>query len=250
VKLATLHAVEVLRRERSGSSLPVVVRVADGSTWFTKLAGSAQGILPLVAELIVAELIDAIGLAVPARAIITVPPAIASVDHNDELRDLLDASVGINVGFAMLDDARNVTRPEYERVPLDIAASVLWLDTLVQNFDRTPANPNMMVRRGRYWLIDHGATLPVHHDWSRLTEETPRQPYAIDQHLFGWAAPVLSLTHDEMRPRVTRDVIDAAVDVVPSQWLAPTATESQRRRALYAAYLWKRLRWMDELQRS
>lgn len=243
-----LQAVEVLRRERSGSSLPVVVRVADGTSWFTKLAGSAQGVLPLVAELIVAELIDAMGLAVPARAIITVPPAIASVDQNDELRDLLDASVGMNVGFAVLDDARNLTRPEYERVPLDVAASVLWLDTLVQNYDRSPANPNIMVRRGRYWLIDHGATLPVHHDWSRLTEDTPRQPYAVGQHVFGWAAPVLSITHHEMRDRVTRDVLGAAVNVVPTEWLAQTAADAPRRRAMYAAYLWKRLRWMDELE--
>ncbi|MCC6243467.1 MAG: hypothetical protein IT353_11540 [Gemmatimonadaceae bacterium] len=248
MSLAMVHAVEVLRRERSGSSLPVIVRATDGTEWFTKLAGSAQGVLPLVAELIVAEIADTLGLLVPARALVTIPPAIPSVDQNDELRDLLDASVGTNVGFAVLEQARNLTRAEYERVPLDVAASVLWLDMLVQNHDRTPANPNMMVRRGRYWLIDHGATLPVHHDWERLTEDTPRQPYAIDHHLLGWAAPVLSLTHQAMRPLVTREVLEAAVRDVPDVWMAENVADAPRRRVLYAAYLWKRLRWMDALE--
>jgi hypothetical protein len=39
--LARVSATRVVRRERSGSSSPVIVESTDG-TWFTKLRGAAQ----------------------------------------------------------------------------------------------------------------------------------------------------------------------------------------------------------------
>ena len=244
--LARVSATRVVRRERSGSSSPVIVESTDG-TWFTKLRGAAQGIAPLIAELIVAELADTLSLAVPARGLIDVPRGIPSNDVNDELRDLLDASAGLNVGFRVLEAARNLTRPEYERVPLDVAVSILWLDLFVQNLDRSPANPNVMVRRGTYWLIDHGAALSFHHDWSRVHEQSAREPYDIAGHVFGWTAPVLPSIHDTLATRITRECLADAVAVVPDEYLAVEGGDLPRRRAMYAAWLWKRRQWMDEL---
>lgn len=242
----SVHAARVVRRERSGSSSPVVVTTTDGE-WFTKLRGAAQGVAPLVAEIIVAELAEAIGLPVPARVLVTVPADIPSDDANDELRDLLTASVGINVGFALLEAARNLTRAEYERVPLDVAATVLWLDMLVQNLDRSPANPNVMVRRGTYWLIDHGAALPFQHDWSTVREDSAQRPYAIANHVFSWAEPVLAAAHQLVSGRVTREVLERAVHYVPEEYLMGSHGGVPRRRAMYVAYLWKRLQWMHAL---
>ena len=241
--LPVVNATHVVRRERSGSSSPVVVESADGM-WFTKLRGAAQGVSTLVAELIVAELAEHLGLSVPARALVELPRDVSSSDVNDELRQLLDASVGVNVGFALLENARNLERQEVERVPLEVAASVLWLDMLVQNFDRTPANPNIMVRRGTYWLIDHGATLPFQHDWSSVREESAQRPYNIPSHLFGFAAPVLSLAHDMNARRITRDAINESIVVVPEEFLSVFGGDVARRRAMYGAFLWKRLQWM------
>lgn len=243
--LSTVQATRIVRRERSGSSSPVIVESSTGA-WFTKLRGAAQGVAPLVAELIVAELAEALSLAVPARALIALPPDIPSDDVNDELRDLLDRSAGLNVGFHLLEAARNLTRVEFERVPLDVAASVLWLDMLVQNLDRTPANPNMMVRRGTYWLIDHGAALSFHHDWGAVHEYSARQPYDLQGHVFGWAAPVLAAVHESLGVRATRALFNRAVSVVPDEYLAGTGVDVSRRRAAYAAWLWKRRQWMDE----
>ncbi|MBL0173498.1 MAG: hypothetical protein IPP90_22960 [Gemmatimonadaceae bacterium] len=241
--MRTVQAMHVVRRERHGSSSPVVVETTDG-LWFTKLRGAAQGIPALIAELIVAELADRLSLAVPARAMVTLPPRVPSADVSDELRDLLDASVGVNVGFEFLEAARNLTRPEYERVPLEVAASVLWLDVLVQNLDRSPSNPNIMVRRGTYWLIDHGAALPFHHDWSAVREDSAHRPYDIAGHVFGWAEPVLSAAHEMLMPRCARADLDAVVAVVPETLLDVFGGDVARRRAMYVSYLWKRLHWM------
>src|SRR6478672_8200957 len=43
------------------------------------------------------------------------------------------------------------------------AAEVLWLDSLLQNVDRTANNPNLLVWHGQVWLIDHGAAIYAHH---------------------------------------------------------------------------------------
>jgi hypothetical protein len=236
-------AQRVLRRERSGSSSPVVVQT-ESDDQFVKLRGAAQGPAALVAELIVADFAEMLGLAVPTRSLVDLPAAVPSEDVNDELRDLLDASVGENVGFAVLDGARNLTRPEYERVPLDIAASVLWLDILTQNLDRSPANPNVMVRKGVYWLIDHGAALSFQHDWSAVREETPHRVYDIARHVFGWAVPVLADAHAPLSLRITRDAIAHAVSRVPASLFVPTPVDVARHRAMYVAYLWKRAQWM------
>ena len=244
--LPVVHATRVVRRERHGSSSPVVVECADGM-WFTKLRGAAQGVPTLIAEVIVAELAERLSLSTPARSLVEIPADIPSDDVNDELRQLLDASVGTNVGFALLENARNLERQEADRVPLEVAAAVLWLDMLVQNLDRTPANPNIMVRRGTYWLIDHGATLPFQHDWSSVREESAQRPYNIAGHLFGFAAPVLSLAHDLLTPRLTREVIAESIAVVPEEFLAVFGGDVARRRAMYGAFLWKRLQWMAGL---
>ncbi|HEY0931435.1 MAG TPA: HipA family kinase, partial [Gemmatimonas sp.] len=168
----------VRRRERKGSSSPVVADTTGGVR-FVKLHGASQGAAPLVAEFIVGALGDALGLSVPTRHLVELPHAVPSDDQNDELRDLLDASVGTNLAFEWLEGARDLSASEFTTANLVVASRVLWLDMLVQNLDRTPRNANLMMRRGTIWLIDHGACLPFQHDWSAVTESHPARPYDV-----------------------------------------------------------------------
>lgn len=238
-------AERIVRADRRGSSWPVVAET-DAGTLFTKLRGAAQGTSALVAEIIVAEIARTVGLHVPAWCIVHIPAAVPSDDPNDELRDLLDRSTGDNVGFEFLDGARDVQASEAPSIDPDFAARVLWLDTLVQNVDRTKHNVNLMVRRGRYWLIDHGIALPFHHDWSKVTETSPLRPYDASRHLFAAAAAQLAAVSEELAPRLTREELTAAVGAVPESLLPKLApSEVERRRAGYVAFLWKRLRWMQ-----
>lgn len=233
----------VHRRERKGSSSPVVAETTDGMR-FVKLHGASQGAAPLVAEIIVGALGDALGLSVPARAVVQLPRDVPSDDQNDELRDLLDASVGMNLGFEWLEGARDLGASEFATANLVVASRVLWLDMLVQNLDRTPRNANLMMRRGTIWLIDHGACLPFQHDWSNVTESHPSRAYDVAGHVFGWAAPVLPDVHAHCTPLITREVLRAAVQPVPEAWIGGDAA---RRREGVVAYLWKRLAAMPKL---
>jgi hypothetical protein len=236
-----VEAQRILRADRRGSSWPVVAETTVGPM-FTKLRGAAQGTLALVAEVIVAEIARTLGLNVPAWCIVDIPAGVPCDDPNDELRDLLDRSAGENIGFELLEAARDVQTTEATSLDPEFAARVLWLDTLVQNLDRTTRNPNLMVRRGRYWLIDHGVALPFHHDWSSVTESSPARPYDVSRHLFGWAASRLPEVTAAFAPLLTREALTAAVDAVPSSLLPAEMSPADlaRRRAAYVAFLWKR----------
>src|SRR5260221_13056149 len=102
VRLAEHRALRVSAALRRGSSLPVIVQ-SNAGEFLTKLRGAAQGVAPLVAEIIVAELAIALGLPVPERAIIVLDDDLPSVDATDELADLLSASPGLTLEFGFLN---------------------------------------------------------------------------------------------------------------------------------------------------
>src|SRR5882672_2833011 len=113
--LFTLVASRVLRAIERGNSLPVVVETPAGP-FIVKLRGAAHGTASLVAEVVVAELAQAIGLQVPARALVRFDETLASDDRNDELADLLRASHGLNLGFQFLDQARDLRAQDVDQI--------------------------------------------------------------------------------------------------------------------------------------
>src|SRR5215831_7418076 len=172
VHVQLIDASRILSADRRGSSWPVLVDAGDNGLWFTKLRGAGQGAGALVAEIVVAELAEAIGLTVPARSLVRLGPKIESLDRDGELRSLLDASVGVNLGFAYLDGAREIGAAQLDLVSRDDAAAIVWLDGFVLNPDRTATNPNLLWWRNRIWLIDHGASLGFQYEWSAVSESS------------------------------------------------------------------------------
>ena len=237
---------------RRGSSGPVVVETSAGRR-LMKLRGAAQGTGPLVAEIIVAELAESLGLAVPQRSLIELPAKIETADWDDELADLLAASVGLNLGFDFLAGARDFAASDLARVGPADRAAILWLDRFTLNPDRTSRNPNLLWWSDRFWLIDHGATLRFQYAWRRVSETSPRDPgLAPDAHLFEAAVGDLRRVDAALASRVTREVLEAAVDAVPESFLLPlldtrandaadVASAVMTRRAAYVTFLWNRL---------
>ena len=244
-----LAAERVLAADLRGSSWPVLVETTAGPR-FVKLRGAGQGVLPLVAEIIVASLAEAIGLRVPARCLVSIGSGIESSNRRDELRDLLDRSVGVNLGFAYLDGARMLTAADADRVSEDDAAAIVWLDAFVMNPDRTARNPNLMWYRDALWLIDHGAALSFQYSWSDVTEASPSRVFAPgDPHVLQSRVAEIGEWDALFAARLAREAIENAVADVPDEFLiaagAAGAGEPDalaRRRAAYVAYLWKRLK--------
>jgi len=238
-----LEARRVLAADKRGSSWPVLVETEDGLR-FTKLRGAAQGTGALVAEVIVAELAESLGLNVPALSLVRLRENVESDDENDELADLLRASAGINLGFAYLDGALNFAPDsDVENVSVDEAAKILWLDGLTSNPDRTARNPNLLWWRDALWLIDHGAALGFQYSLPQVDPAAARRPYSLrEPHLL--ASRGLERTVDSrLAPRVTQEVIEQAIAAVPDEFLTPLLTTDSlgERRAAYVDHFTRRL---------
>lgn len=223
-----------------------MVETAEGE-YVVKLRGAAQGTGALVAEVVVGGLADVLGLPVPARRIVVLTADQPTDDRNDELADLLDASVGDNLGFRFLPAARQLQASDLPHVPADFAAQVRWLDWLTLNPDRRPSNPNILVEGKRYWLIDHGAALHFQHDWAAVTEATPLRAELPLPHLFDGFASQLAAWDPLLTALVTRETLAGVIAGIPDSFLQPlvpppaTAGALERRRSAYEGFLWKRL---------
>lgn len=247
--MRTLHARRVLGADKRGSSWPVLVETEEpGERQFTKLRGAAQGTGALVAEVIVAELAESLGLRVPARALVHLPAAVASLDENDELADLLRASAGGNLGFAYLADASSFApATDVAGVTEEEAAAILWLDGLVANQDRTSRNPNLLWQGDALWLIDHGAALGFQYALPHVDPGAARRPYTLrEPHLLQSRVPDVAAWDARFAARITMEVVARAVAEVPDTFLDPlvaanAAETLAARRAAYVDYLIRRL---------
>lgn len=239
-----IDARRVLSADKRGSSWPVLVETDDGLR-FTKLRGAAQGTGALVAEVIVAELAQALGLHVPERSLVMFSANVDSADQNDELADLLRASAGINLGFAYLEGARNFAPDaDVDLVGAHDAAAILWLDGLTSNPDRTARNPNLLWWKDGLWLIDHGAALGFQYGLPEVDAAAARRPYNIrEPHLLKSRAS--DLMHDDacFAASISPEMIERAVAGVPDEFLIPLLTTDSlaERRASYRDYLRRRL---------
>lgn len=207
---------------REGGSLPGIVEADDDGTYVVKFRGAGQGPKVLVTEVIVGELARALGLRVPELRAVELDAQIARYEADEEVQDLLTASIGLNLGVDFLPgsfgyDGSSPPGPEE-------AAHILWLDALTANVDRTWGNPNLLVWHGRTWCIDHGAALYFQHSWPGKGSDPARfarQPYDPTQHVLRDVAGDLVATDAELAPRVTADLLNEVVAQVPEQWLEP-----------------------------
>jgi hypothetical protein len=164
-------------------------------------------------------------------------------DPHQELRRLVRASVGMNLGFQVLPGVRPFHAVDAARVDPEQASSIVWLDGLVQNADRTMKNPNLIWSHGQLWLIDHGASLGFQHAWSRVTEQSPRAcGWPAANHALYSRATRLDLD-EQLADRLSRDVLQSTVDAIADDLLVEDGEDAKRRRrAAFVAFLWKRLK--------
>ena len=246
--MQSYRASRLIAAEYKSSTLPVLLET-DGGTFFVKLVGTAQGVPLLIAEIIVANIAEALGLRVPERVLVYFDKTLTVEDKRDELGDLLRASYGWNLGFTLLKGARNFREDDHAHISDTLAATILWLDGFTMNPDRTARNPNIMVQNGAYWLIDHGSALPFQYQWSGVKEDSPPKAASfLANHLFRDRLQHLSAVDESLASVLTRETLERAIQDVPDDFLrrtlpkAATVDEIQRRRNAYSAYLWKRLK--------
>jgi hypothetical protein len=228
------------------------VEADDDGLYVVKFRGAAQGPLALVAELLAGELGRAIGLPVPELVFVEIDPALATVEPDYWVQELLERSPGLNIGIDFLPGSLTYSPAADPRPDQDFAADVVWFDSLVTNADRSPRNPNILAWHRRLWLIDHGAALYVHHSW-QVPDAHARRPLAtLDDHVLRPRAGSISAAHARLAPLVTDDLVRELVATVPEGWLPPDSPVGgpALQRDAYVRYLRLRLAAHDSLARD
>jgi len=237
---------------REGGSLPGIVEADDLGTYVVKFRGAGQGRKALVAEVVVGELGRRLGLPVPELVVLHLDSSMASAEPDEEVQDLLRASHGTNLGMDFLPGSLGIERPD--GIDPQLAARVLWFDALTQNVDRSWRNPNLLRWHGTPWLIDHGAALYFHHDWTtREAAATRAYPTAHDHVLLRVASSARE-AHEALAPRVTPELLAEVLALVPDEWLDGEQgfRDAVDVRTAYADVLSRRLAapesWLDAVE--
>ncbi|WP_310528763.1 HipA family kinase [Nocardioides sp.] len=242
--IATVDVTRYVTPLREGGSLPGIVEADDLGTYVCKFRGAGQGLKVLVAEVIVSELARRIGLRTPRLVALDLDSEIARYEADEEVQDLLTASVGLNLGVDFLPGAfgydGELTTTGAE------AAAVLWLDAFTANVDRSWKNPNLLVWHGDLWVIDHGASLYFHHGWAGGVSDPDRfarQPWDITAHVMETRVAELPEADARISPLLDESVFVEILQQVPDAWLEPVpgAEGAEELRSAYTAFLSARL---------
>ncbi len=231
---------------REGGSLPAIVEADDDFLYVLKFRGAGQGNKALISELIGGEVARALGFKVPEIVFAELDSAFGRIEGDEEIQDLLKASTGLNIGLHYLSGSIMFDPLAVKVSPL-LASQIVWLDALLMNVDRTVRNTNMLWWHKELWLIDHGASLYFHHAWQPGTDYS-RKPFPqVKDHVFVGLATELDTVNNELRERLTPDIIDAIVSQIPDTWLGdslPFDNHAMHRNA-YAAFLKERIKNSD-----
>ncbi len=241
--LRTVHATRYVLPLREGGSLPAIVEADDLGLYVVKFRGAGQGRLALVAELMCGEIGRVLGLRVPEIVFVEVDPALGRNEPDYEIRQLLQASAGLNLALDYLPGSVMFDPAARDAVPEEEASMAVWFDAFIMNVDRTPKNANLLLWHRKLYLIDHGAALYFHHDWANRRSKADARFKEIAQHvLLPWAMKVAD-AGAAARGKLTPETVRTIVSAVPDAWLEDAAAgiSAEERRSGYLEFFSRRL---------
>ncbi|MEQ8476987.1 HipA family kinase [Fulvivirga sp.] len=246
MELRTVNVTRYVTPLREGGSMPAIVEADDGFLYVIKFRGAGQGTNALIADLIGGELARALGLQVPELVFMNLAEGFGRSEGDEEIQDLLKFSVGLNLGVHYLSGAITYDATVTTLDPL-LASKILWLDCLLINIDRTHRNTNMLMWKKELWMIDPGASLYFHHNWSNWREHI-KTPFALVQnHVLLKQASKLEEADEFAKNILIKEVIEEIVSLIPDDFLNDESlfeTKDEYRNA-YATFLMERIKHSD-----
>jgi hypothetical protein len=232
----TVNVTRYVTPLREGGSLPAIAEADDGFLYVLKFRGAGQGVKALISELIGGEIARALGFKVPEIVFANLDEAFGRTEPDEEIQDLLKASVGLNLALHYLQGAITFDA-SVTKVDAQLASQIVWLDCLLTNVDRTARNTNMLVWHKELWLIDHGAALYFHHSWHNWEEQAKRPFLQVKDHVLLSQATEVETADAEFKSILTDQLIWSIVDLIPGEWLTGEFDSVQEHRAAYAKFL-------------
>ena len=240
--IRTVQMMRYITPLREGGSLPAIVEADDGFMYVLKFRGAGQGVKALIAELVGGEIARTLGLRVPEIVFANVDSAFGRTEPDEEIQDLLKASVGLNLALHYLSGSITYD-PTVNIIEPALASKIVWLDCQLTNMDRTVRNTNMLYWHKELWLIDHGACLYFHHNMHNWEEQALRPFALVKDHVLLPQASELDIADAEFRSLLTTERLRSIVDLIPDEWLAsdPSFESTEQHREVYFQFLSSRL---------
>jgi hypothetical protein len=244
LSLRTVNVARYVTPLREGGSLPAIVEADDQFLYVLKFRGAGQGRKALIAELLGGEIARALGFRVPEIVFAQLDVAFGRIEGDEEIQDLLKASVGLNLGLHYLSGSITFD-PLAIKVDTMLASQIVWLDAFLLNMDRTARNTNMLWWHKELWLIDHGAALYFHHSWQDWQQ--PEKPFTkIKDHVLLPQASELEAVNKAFTAMLTSEKIHTIVSLIPEEWLIEESFRSvEEHRNAYAQFLENRIAHSD-----
>ena len=242
VSIRRVNVTRYITALREGGSLPAVAEADDGFLYVLKFRGAGQGVKSLIAELIGGEIARSLGLKIPEIVFADLDEAFGRTEPDEEIQDLLKASVGLNLGLHYLSGSTTFD-PVVTTVDPLLASKIVWLDCLLMNVDRTSRNTNMLLWHKELWLIDHGASLYFHHSWDNWQEKAKQAFVHVKDHVLLPQAEQLQEVDKAFRLILTNQLIDSIITLIPGEWLTPGSSfvSIEAHRDAYASFLKTRI---------
>lgn len=218
LQLRTVNVTRYVTPLREGGSMPAIAEADDNFLYVLKFRGAGQGTRALIAELIGGEIARYLGLRVPELVFANLDEAFGRTEPDEEIQDLLKASVGLNLALHYLSGAITFD-PTVTTVDAKLASQIVWLDCFLTNMDRTCRNTNMLLWHKELWLIDHGAALYFHHSWQNWEEQAIKPFILVKDHvLLPWASELESV-NEEFSKLLNPEKIATVINLIPDDWL-------------------------------
>ncbi|WP_412468626.1 HipA family kinase [Pedobacter sp. KLB.chiD] len=218
LQLRTVNVTRYVTPLREGGSMPAIAEADDNFLYVLKFRGAGQGPRALIAELIGGEIARHLGLRVPELVFAHLDEAFGRTEPDEEIQDLLKASVGLNLALHYLSGAITFD-PTVTTVDARLASQIVWLDCFLTNMDRTCRNTNMLLWHKELWLIDHGAALYFHHSWQNWKEQAIKPFLLVKDHvLLPWASELESV-NEEFSKLLNPEKIATVINLIPDDWL-------------------------------
>lgn len=217
--------------------MPAIAEADDGFLYVLKFRGAGQGHKALISEIIGGEIARALGLEMPELVFANLDEAFGRTEPDEEIQDLLKASVGLNLALHYLSGAITYD-PTITKIDPVLASKIVWMDCLLTNMDRTARNTNMLYWHKELWLIDHGASLYFHHSWQNWEEQAKRPFVLVKDHVLLPQASEIAAVDTELKAILTPQLIADILALIPDAWLDERMFESaEAQRNAYAYFL-------------
>src|SRR5664279_2686059 len=239
-EIRRVNVVRYITPLREGGSLPAIAEADDHFLYVLKFRGSGQGVKTLIAELVGGEIARALGLRVPEIVFATLDSAFGRTEPDEEIQDLLKASVGLNLGLHYLSGAISFD-PLVTPVDEKLASAIVWLDCLLTNVDRTSNNTNMLVWNKELWLIDHGASLYFHYAPENWEQKAAAPFVQVKNHVLLPYASKLGEVDLKFQSILTSEKLKYIMNLIPDEWLSADGQTATEARDIYYRFLQIRL---------